>query len=296
MKVWCDGRVGTAEECRVSILDHGLLYGDGVFEGIRITRGRIFRLSDHLDRLARSARAIGLGLPYPLTDIADIVCQTARAHGEAEAYVRLIVTRGVGALTLDPTDCSEPRLYCIVATLRMFPMDVRERGLNLMTASQRRPQSDMLDPQVKSLNYMNNVLAKRDARLRGYDDALLLNTTGRIAEASGANVFAVIDDELVTPPPCEGALPGITRRTLLEIAAAAGRRTREQPLTRYDLLAAEEAFICGSGAGLTAIGKLDDCAIGDGSRPLQDLLMKAYADYALAHGTRFAFDDGAASN
>jgi len=169
----------------------------------------------------------------------------------------------------------------------MFATDVRERGLSLMTASQRRPQSDMLDPQVKSLNYLNNVLAKRDARLRGYDDALLLNTTGRVAEASGANVFAVIDDALVTPPASEGALPGITRRTLLECAAAAGRQTSERPLTRYDLLAAEEAFICGSGAGLTAIGKLDDCAIGDGPRPLHDLLIEAYADYALEHGTPF---------
>ena len=287
MKVWCDGRVGTADECRVSILDHGLLYGDGVFEGIRITGGRIFRLHDHLTRLARSARAIGLSLPYPVSEIVDIVCATARAHGEAEAYVRLLVTRGVGALTLDPTDCTEPRLYCIVAGMRMFPPEIRERGLSMMTAAQRRPQSDMLDPQVKSLNYLNNVLAKREARVRGYDDALLLNTAGRIAEASGANVFAVIDGELVTPPSSEGALPGITRRTLLECAAAGGRRAHERPLTRYDLLAAEEAFICGSGATITAIGKLDDCGIGDGRRPLQEALTAAYAAYALEHGTCF---------
>jgi branched-chain amino acid aminotransferase len=294
MKVWFDGRIGAAEECRVSILDHGLLYGDGVFEGIRITGGCIFRLHDHLERLSRSARAIGLNLPYETAEIADIVCQTARAHGEAEAYVRLLVTRGIGALTLDPSDCTEPRLYCIVATLRMFPPDVRERGLSMMTAAQRRPQSDVLDPQVKSLNYLNNVLAKRDARQRGYDDALLLNSTGRVAEASGANVFAVIDGELVTPATSEGALPGITRRTLLECAAAAGRRATERPLTRYELLAAQEAFVCGSGAGLTAIGKLDDCVIGDGRRPLLDMLTKAYADYALEHGTGFRLDSRAA--
>ncbi|MGE0487171.1 MAG: aminotransferase class IV [Gammaproteobacteria bacterium] len=287
MKVWHRGHIGDARDCRVPLLDHGLLYGDGVFEGIRITGGRVFRLDAHLARLARSARAIGLDLPLAGSALAAVVCATARAHGAAEAYVRLLVTRGVGALTLDPTDCHEPELYCIVADIRMFPDEVRARGLRLATASQRRPRADMLDPQVKSLNYLNNVLAKREARLRGYDEALLLNAEARIAEASGANVFAVIDDTLVTPPTSEGALPGITRATVLECWQAGGGRACERPLTAYDLVGADEAFLCGSGAGLIGIASLDDRAIGGADRPALARLTPAYGDYAARHGTPF---------
>ncbi|CAN0463055.1 unnamed protein product, partial [Phaeothamnion confervicola] len=175
MKVWYRNHIGDARECRISILDHGLLYGDGVFEGIRITHGRVFRLHDHIARLERSARAIGLELPMRGAALAEVVLATARAHGEAEAYVRLVATRGVGELGVDPASCVEPELFCIVASLRMFPEEVRAQGLRLLTSWLRRPAADTLDPQVKSLNYLNNVLAKRDARLKGYDDAVLLN-------------------------------------------------------------------------------------------------------------------------
>lgn len=288
MKVWYRGHIGDARDCRVPLLDHGLLYGDGVFEGIRITGGRVFRLEAHLARLARSARAIGLELPLDGAALAEAVCATARAHGAPEAYVRLLLTRGVGELTLDPTDCHAPEFYCIVADIRMFPAEVRARGLRLATAAQRRPRADMLDPQIKSLNYLNNVLAKREARLRGYDDALLLNAEARIAETSAANVFAIIDDTLVTPPTSEGALPGITRATVLECWRALGGNTVERPLTRYDLLGASEAFLCGSGAGLIGIASLDDQAVGEGDdRPALAALVPAYADYAARHGTPF---------
>ncbi|MCB1747099.1 MAG: aminotransferase class IV [Gammaproteobacteria bacterium] len=287
MKVWHRGHIGDARECRVPLLDHGLLYGDGVFEGIRITGGRVFRLDAHLARLARSARAIGLELPLGQAALADAVCATARAHGAPEAYVRVLVTRGVGALTLDPTDCHEPEFYCIVADIRMFSAEIRARGLRLATASQRRPRADMLDPQVKSLNYLNNVLAKREARLRGYDDALLLNGEARIAEASAANVFAVVDDVLVTPPTSEGALPGITRATVLECWRAGGGQAVERPLTAYDLTGASEAFLCGSGAGLIGIASLDDRIIGGADRPALAALAPAYAAYAARHGTPF---------
>ncbi len=287
MKVWYRNHIGDARECRISILDHGLLYGDGVFEGIRITNRRVFRLQDHIARLERSARALGLELPIRGAALADAVLATARANGEAEAYVRLVATRGVGELGVDPASCTEPELFCIVASLRMFPEEVRAKGLRLLTSWLRRPAADTLDPQVKSLNYLNNVLAKRDARLKGYDDAVLLNQAGRVAEASGANLFAVIDGILITPPTVDGALPGITRDSVLRIRAAAGTPVECRSLTRYDLLAAEEVFLAGSGAGMVSVASIDDTAIGNGARPVCAQLRAAYADYAVSHGVAF---------
>ena len=287
MKVWYRNQIGDARECRISILDHGLLYGDGVFEGIRITGGKVFRLPDHLARLERSARAIGLDLPVCGEDLASVVLATARANGETEAYVRLVATRGVGELGVDPSSCGEPELFCIVASLRMFPAEVRAKGLRLMTSWLRRPASDTLDPQVKSLNYLNNVLAKRDARLKGFDDAVLLNQAGRVAEASGANLFAVIDGVLVTPPTVDGALPGITRDTVMRCQQAAGATLECRSLTRYELLAAEEVFLAGSGAGLVSVASIDDTVIGTQMRPVVEQLRRAYRDYADIHGVAF---------
>lgn len=287
MKVWYQGEIGDARDCRVSILDHGLLYGDGVFEGIRITEGRVFRLPDHVARLERSARAIGLDLPHSRPAIAQIVLDTARAHGEAEAYVRLLVTRGVGELGVDPASCVEPGFFCIVASLRMFPAEARAKGLRLMTASWRRPRTDVLDPQVKSLNYLNNVLAKRDARLKGFDDALLLNDAGRVTEASGANLFALVDGILVTPPTSEGALPGLTRDTVIRTAQRDGAPLEVRALTRYELLAADEVFLAGSGAGLVAVASLDDTPCGTAARPMLARMQAGYTDYAREYGVAF---------
>ena len=287
MKVWYRNEIGDARDCRISVLDHGLLYGDGVFEGIRITAGKVFRLPDHIARLERSARAIGLELPIRGEALANVVLATARAHGEAEAYVRLVATRGVGELGVDPASCVEPELFCIVASLRMFPEEVRAKGLRLLTSWLRRPASDTLDPQVKSLNYLNNVLAKRDARLKGYDDAILLNQAGRVAEATGANLFAVIDGVLVTPPTVDGALPGITRDTVIRCQRAAGAQVECRSLTRYELLAAEEVFLAGSGAGLVGVASIDDTVVGSGTRPVVEQLRCAYRDYADAHGVAF---------
>ena len=287
MKVWYRNQIGDARECRISILDHGLLYGDGVFEGIRITGGKVFRLGDHIARFERSARAIGLELPLRGDALASAVLATARANGETEAYVRLVATRGVGELGVDPTSCVEPELFCIVASLRMFPADARTNGLRLLTSWLRRPASDTLDPQVKSLNYLNNVLAKRDARLKGYDDAILLNQAGQVTETTGANLFAVIDDVLVTPPTVDGALPGITRDTVMRCWRAAGASVECRSLTRYELLAAEEVFLAGSGAGLVSVATIDDAVIGTAARPVVEQLRAAYRDYANAHGVAF---------
>ena len=254
---WIAGEVVPLAEARVPITDHGLLYGDGVFEGIRISGGRVFRLDDHLARLAVGAGAIGLALPGGVEAARSAVLVTARAFGEAEAYVRLVVTRGEGALGVDPASCPEPRLLCIVDRIALYDTRQREQGLDLVTVSVRRPPADVLDPRVKSLNYLNNVLAKREARLRGADEALVLNTHGNVAEAAVANVFCARDGALWTPPGADGALEGITRRTILELAAELGIEARERTLGRFDLLAAEEAFLTGSGAGLVAVRSLD---------------------------------------
>ena len=261
-KAWLDGRVVPLAEARIPITDHGLLYGDGLFEGIRITGGRVFRLDDHLARLAAGARAIGLALPGGVHAARRAVLETARAFGEPEAYVRLVATRGEGALGVDPASCPDPRLLCIVDRIALYDARQREEGLDLVTVSVRRPPPDVLDPRVKSLNYLNNVLAKREARLRGADEALVLNVHGHVAEAAVANVFCARGGELWTPPASDGALEGITRRTVLELAAALGIPARERTLGRFDLFACEEAFLTGSGAGLVPVRSLDGERIG----------------------------------
>jgi len=264
VKVWIDGRIVAADEARVPVLDHGLLYGDGVFEGIRAYGRAVFRLDDHLARLAVSAKAIGLALPQRQGAIRAIVLDTLRALGRADAYVRLVVTRGTGALGVDPTSCPEPRLFCIAAEAQIYPAEKLASGLELVTVSVRRPALDAVDPRVKSLNYLNNALAKREARLRGADEALILNAAGAIAEASVANVFALRGRTLATPPPTDGALEGITRRSVLELAPGLELAPVERSLSRVDLLGADEVFLSGTGAGLVPVRALDGQPIGTG--------------------------------
>lgn len=269
------------------MLDHGLLYGDGVFEGIRIINRRVFRLAEHLRRLEVSAKAIGLGLPFNRAEIQDIVLATARALGENEAYIRLVITRGVGELGVDPATCKKPSLICIVDQIRLFPADKMKRGIDMVTASVRRPPTDVLDPRVKSLNYLNNVLAKREARLRGADEALLLNMNGLVSEASVANIFAVLAGALTTPPPTDGALEGITRASVLECAAQIGISAREASLGRVDLLKADEVFMTGTGARIVPVATLDGQSIGNGERPITDRLIDALASYSRENGVAF---------
>ncbi len=288
MKVWIDGQVVGASDARIPVTDHGLLYGDGLFEGLRVAGRGVFRLADHLDRLASGARAIGLALPGGKAKLATVVLETARAYDREQAYLRLIVTRGDGALGVDPVSCKEPRLICIAGRIELFPAEKRERGLDLVTASQRRPAADMLDPRIKSLNYMPSVLAKREARLRGADDALLLNATGHVAEASVANLFAVKDGTLVTPPVTDGALSGITRASVLEIAASEGIAAREQSLGRFDLFDADEVFLTGTGAGIVPVASLDGAPIGAAAeRPITTHIRTAFGDFVKSHSTPF---------
>ena len=256
-KVWIDGRIVAAADAKLSVFDHGLLYGDGVFEGIRLHRSRLFRLETHLARFAASARAIGLELPRAGAALAEVPVACARALGRPDAYLRLVATRGIGPLGVDPTTCRNPQLFCIAGPIALYPTDLLERGLDLVTVSVRRDPAAAADPRVKSLNYLGSALAKREASLRGADEALLLNPAGAVAEAAVGNVFLLRDGALRTPPASDGALEGVTRATILELAAELGLATRVVSLGRMDLFRAEAVFLCGTGAGSVPVRRFD---------------------------------------
>lgn len=259
-----DGQLVSDENAKISVLDHGLLYGDGLFEGIRVRAGRIFRLERHLARLALGARTIGLELPYTASEFTRIIEETVRAFARKEAYVRLLVTRGEGPLGVDPTTCPKPTVVCIAAEIGLFSAEQRARGLSMITSSYRRPNPDVQDVAIKTLNYLGSALAKQEARRQGADEALLLNQSGRVAEAAVANVFALRRRELVTPPALDGCLEGINRGAIFEIAGELGLSVSERSLGRRDLLAADEVFLTGSGAGVVGVRSLDGRAIGRG--------------------------------
>ena len=288
MKVWLNGTIVDGQDAKISVLDHGLLYGDGIFEGIRVINRRVFRLADHIRRLQISAKAIGLALPLSATKIQDLVLETARALAEDEAYIRLLVTRGEGELGVDPATCARPQLICIASQIRLFDPAKLHQGIAMVTVSVRRPPADILDPRVKSLNYLNNVLAKREARMRGADEALILNQNGMVAEASVANIFIVRAGELLTPPPNDGALEGITRDSVLRCAAMLDIPAHQQTLSRLDLLAADEVFLTGTGARIVPVGSLDGETIGTvAEHPLTDRISDALAAYSREHGVPF---------
>lgn len=289
MKVWIDGSIVEGKDARLSVTDHGFLYGDGVFEGMRAYNGRLFRLDDHLRRLEVSARTLALEIPGGIAHVRDVVLQTVAATGCPDAYIRLLVTRGEGPLGVDPSTCSNPQLICIVDTVDLFPPERAARGVDLVTAAMRRPSSDVLDPRVKSLNYLNNVLCKGEARRRGADDALLLNQQGNVAECTGANVFTVLDGAVSTPPTTDGALDGITRRSILELCTKLEIPAREKTLGRIDFFAADEAFLSGSGARVVPVRSLDSQPIGGTQAqtpgPVTTRLTETFFEFARSTGT-----------
>ena len=288
MKVWLDGRIVDGADARIPVTDHGLLYGDGIFEGIRIYARRVFRLGDHLRRFGAAARAIGLELPGGLDAMEKILLETARAYAADEAYLRLVATRGSGELGVDPTECHSPTVFCIADEIQLYDAEKLARGIDLVTVSVRRPAADALDPRIKSLNYLNSVLAKREARLRGADEALILNASGHVAEAAVANVFAVRDGVLSTPPATDGALEGITRASVFEIARDLGVEACERTLGRFDLFASDECFLTGTGARIVAVATLDDAQIGlGGVGPVTTRLMDAFGPFTTERGTPF---------
>lgn len=281
MKIWMDGRIVEEAEARVPVTDHGLLYGDGVFEGMRVIAGSVFRKAHHLARLAFGAKVLALSLPYSLDEISQALDQTVRAFGEREGYIRLLATRGVGPLGVDPTTCPRGSIVIMVTTIKLFSEEQRERGLDMITSSYRRPAADVIDVRVKSLNYLNSVLPKLEARQRNADEALLLNARGHVAEAAVANVFVLRGRQLLTPPGSDGCLEGINRAVVMELAPSLGLDVQERSVGRADLFAADEVFLTGSGAGVIAVRSLDGRVLGAGQRgPVTAQLQQLHRDLA----------------
>jgi branched-chain amino acid aminotransferase len=264
MKIYMNDKLVDQSEAKVSVFDHGLLYGDGIFEGIRLYDGCVFKLEEHLERLEYSAKAIMLKLSWSREEISAAVCETCRANGLTNGYIRLVVTRGVGSLGLSIKNCDSPQLIIIADTIQLYPQEFYEKGLEIITVPTRRTNPAALPPTVKSLNYLNNILAKIEAQHLGYHEAIMLNDQGYVAECTGDNIFVVHKGELITPSASAGALKGITRATVLEIANAIGIPWRESNLTRYDIWVADELFLTGTAAEIIPIVKVDARPIGDG--------------------------------
>lgn len=264
MKVYIDGQFYPESEAKISVFDHGLLYGDGVFEGIRFYNGRVFELDRHLDRLYKSARVLLLTIPLTPSEMKTKVLETIRANELRDGYVRLIVTRGVGNLGLAPDRCKNPSIIIIASTISLYPEEMYEKGLEVVTASTRRNSSAAMPPAVKSLNYLNNILAKIEAAQAGCVEALMLNEAGYIAECTGDNVFVVRHGRIATPPVSAGSLWGITREVVIRLARESGYIVEEPELTRYDVFTADECFLTGTAAEVIPLVKLDSRPVGDG--------------------------------
>lgn len=264
MKVYINGEFFGKEDAKVSVFDHGFLYGDGIFEGIRLYEGNVFRLDEHLERLEYSAKAILLEMPWSREEIAEAVCETCRQNELTNGYIRLIVTRGVGYLGLSPKNCNEPQLIIIADKIQLYSTEFYEKGLKVITSSTRRMNPAALPPMVKSLNYLNNILAKIDAVNLGFQEAIMLNDQGYVAEATGDNIFIAHKGRLLTPPSVSGALVGITRQVVMDIAAELGIEVLERDLTRYDLWISEELFMTGTAAEVIPVTEVDFRKIGDG--------------------------------
>lgn len=263
--VWINGTWRDRESATISVFDHGLLYGDGVFEGIRVYGGKIFRLAEHLDRLYDSAKATWLTIPMPKDELARLHEEAVRRSGLAEAYIRTIITRGVGDLGLDPRKCATPSVIIIVDTIALWPRDRYERGLVVVTAGTPVPHRESLSPRVKSLNYLPHILAKVEGINAGADEVLMLDAGGWVAEGSGSNLFVVRRGELTTPRTTDGILRGVTRDTVIELAREAGYPVHEAPLNRFDVYTADEVFFTGTAAELVHARQVDGRMIGDGS-------------------------------
>ena len=262
--VWLDGKWCERETAMVSVYDHGLLYGDGVFEGVRVYGGKIFRLAEHLDRLYDSAKAIWLTIPMEKEELASVTVEAVRRSGIAEAYIRHVVTRGVGDLGLDPRKCPKPSVIIIVDTIKLWPEQVYESGLSVITAGTPIPQRESLSPRVKSLNYLAHIMAKVEGIHAGADEVVMLDSAGAVAEGSGQNVFIVKTGRLRTPPQYAGILKGVTRDVVIELAIKAGYEVEQSILNRYDLYTADEAFFTGTASEIVGIRQLDGRVIGTG--------------------------------
>src|SRR5213592_3883283 len=264
MKIYVDGKYYDQKNAKISVFDHGLLYGDGIFEGIRAYNGRVFKLTEHIDRLFYSAQAILLKIPMSHGEIVRAVVETCRRNKIRDGYVRLLVTRGAGTLGLNPNRCKNPSVIIIADTIQLYPMEFYEKGMEIVTVATTRNLHSALNPAIKSLNYLNNVLAKIEANNAGCEEAIMMNAEGFVAECTGDNIFSGQAGQLSTPPLSAGALYGITRGVVIDLARAAGVKVAEPNLTRYDLFNADECFLTGTGAELIPVVKIDGRVIGEG--------------------------------
>ena len=285
MKVFVDGKFVDEKKAVVSVFDHGLLYGDGVFEGIRAYNGRVFKLSEHVDRLFYSAKAILLKSPMSHRAICEAVRAACKRNKIRDGYIRLVVTRGAGTLGLDPNRCSNPQVIIIADKIQLYPETFYKKGLEIVTVPTTRNHTNAVNPAIKSLNYLNNILAKIEAINAGCVEAIMLNSQGFVAECTGDNVFMLKGGELLTPPLAAGALYGITRSVAIELAESLGIKAKEPNLTRYDLYNADEVFITGTAAEVVPVVKIDGRQIGSGKPgKLTKKLIKAYQDLTNSTG------------
>lgn len=286
MKIHIDGQLLDKEDAKISVFDHGLLYGDGVFEGIRIYHGRIFRLTEHLRRLYESARSICMEIPIPFEEMEKATLETVAANELRDGYIRLVVTRGVGSLGLNPFQCPRPGIIIIAGSISLYPAERYEKGLNLITCATRRPTPAALSPQVKSLNYLNNVMAKIEAIQAGCEEGIMLNEQGYVAECTGDNVFIVKRGAVFTPPISAGGLDGITRQAVIELLGKLGLSCQEKMLTRHDLFTADECFLTGTAAEVIPAVQLDRRIIGSGKPgPVTARVVEAFHELVKHEGT-----------
>jgi branched-chain amino acid aminotransferase len=276
-RIYINGKLYDKADAKISVYDHGLLYGDGVFEGIRVYGGKVFRLREHVDRLYDSARSVYLEIPLTRQQMIEAVESTVKANQKQEGYIRLVITRGAGSLGLDPRKTSDPQVIIIVDDIVMYPPELYEHGMEIVTAATIRNHPNALNPRVKSLNYLNNIMAKVEGIRAGCQEALMLNDKGEIAECTGDNVFLVKHGILKTPPPEAGILEGVTRNAVMEVARAAGIPVQEPPLSRHDVYTADECFLTGTAAEVIPIVKVDGRPIGNGKPgPITRQLREAF--------------------
>lgn len=284
LKIYLNGQIVPQEEAKVSVFDHGLLYGDGVFEGIRAYNGKIFTLQEHLDRLYASASAISLTIPISKAEMGDAIKNTMAANNLTDSYIRLVVTRGVGKLGLDPNKCAKPQIIIITDTIELYSKALYEKGLDIVTVTTIRNHFSALDPKIKSLNYLNNILAKIESIRAGAGEALMLNKDGYVAECAGDNIFIVKDNALITPPASAGILIGITRNLVMKLATDMGIAVKEELMSRCDLYVADECFLTGTAAEIIPVVTIDGRVVSSGKPgKVTQALLKKYRDLTL-HG------------
>lgn len=283
--IYLDGNYVREEEAKISVFDHGVLYGDGVFEGIRVYNGRVFKCEEHINRLYNAAKAIMLEIPMSKEEMTEVLLETCRRNQIKDGYVRLVITRGKGDLGLNPVSCKVASVFCIAGSITLYPDEMYIKGMPIITAVQRRNKSTIVDPQIKSLNYLNNILAKIEANRAGVPEALMLNHDGVVAECTGDNIFIVKDNVIYTPPIYVGILDGITRNTVIELAKELGYEVKESEFTLFNVYSADECFLTGTAAEAIPVTNVDGRIIGNGEAGLVTTrLLEAFKAYANNNG------------